>query len=99
MKILEHFLNMPVKEGVMEVCINPLGVVVKNFGEFGKRHRSDGFNLLAGLSAITNFAQSNEVSSDELCRDFEKGNCSRGNRCKYFHPKLKICRDFQNKKM
>jgi len=41
------------------------------------------------------------------CRDFERGVCSRGNRCKFYHPdnipqpmgdkKLPICKDFQNK--
>jgi len=36
--------------------------------------------------------------SDEICRDFEKGDCRRGQRCKFFHPKLRICKDFQNKK-
>lgn len=35
--------------------------------------------------------------SEEVCRDFENGRCSRGNRCKFFHPKLPICKDFQNK--
>ena len=34
----------------------------------------------------------------DLCRDFDKGKCSRGRRCKYYHPKLKVCRDSQNKK-
>ena len=40
------------------------------------------------------------------CRDFERGVCNRGNRCKFYHPenvpqpgnnKLPICKDFQNK--
>jgi len=35
--------------------------------------------------------------TEEVCRDFENGRCTRGNRCKYFHPKLPICKDFQNK--
>jgi len=39
------------------------------------------------------------------CRDFERGVCTRGDNCKYFHPegatpaegaKLPICKDFQN---
>ena len=36
--------------------------------------------------------------ADDLCRDFDKGKCSRGDRCKFYHPKLRICKDFQNKK-
>lgn len=41
-----------------------------------------------------------------VCRDFERGVCSRGDKCKYFHPegvapaessKLPICKDYQNK--
>jgi len=35
--------------------------------------------------------------TEEVCRDFENGRCTRGNRCKFFHPKLPICKDFQNK--
>jgi len=35
--------------------------------------------------------------AEEVCRDFENGRCTRGNRCKFFHPKLPICKDFQNK--
>ena len=40
------------------------------------------------------------------CRDFERGVCSRGDSCRFFHPertepaegvKLPICKDFQNK--
>jgi len=40
------------------------------------------------------------------CRDFERGVCSRGGSCRYFHPegmappegtKLPICKDYQNK--
>jgi len=40
------------------------------------------------------------------CRDFERGVCSRGDSCKYYHPegaapaegaKLPICKDYQNK--
>lgn len=39
------------------------------------------------------------------CRDFERGVCNRGQKCKYYHPegvqlnnqKLPICKDFQNK--
>ena len=40
------------------------------------------------------------------CRDFERGVCNRGDKCKYYHPegsspsenaKLPICKDFQNK--
>jgi len=40
------------------------------------------------------------------CRDFERGVCSRGDKCKYYHPdsatpaegaKLPICKDYQNK--
>lgn len=48
------------------------------------------------------------MSSDERapCRDFERGVCNRGDKCKYYHPegvsppenaKLPICKDFQNK--
>jgi len=41
-----------------------------------------------------------------VCRDFERGVCDRGERCRYYHPdggapadgaKLPICKDFQNK--
>jgi len=35
--------------------------------------------------------------SGDLCRDFENGKCTRGERCRFFHPKLQICKDFQNK--
>lgn len=40
------------------------------------------------------------------CRDFERGVCSRGEKCRYYHPegvnplengKLPICKDFQNR--
>jgi len=39
------------------------------------------------------------------CRDFERGVCNRGQKCRFFHPegveptnqKLPICKDFQNK--
>jgi len=48
------------------------------------------------------------MSTDERspCRDFERGVCNRGDKCKYYHPdgiaasenaKLPICKDFQNK--
>lgn len=37
------------------------------------------------------------MMSDDLCRDFDNGKCTRGERCKFFHPKLQICKDFQNK--
>jgi len=33
----------------------------------------------------------------EMCRDFKKGDCRRGERCIYFHPKLEVCRDYQNR--
>jgi len=36
--------------------------------------------------------------SDEICRDFDKADCRRRGRCKFLHPKLRICKDFQNKK-
>ena len=73
--------------------------VGQDFGAmYGKRRLDDNFNMMAALSSIPKFGPENEISGDQLCRDFEKGNCSRGNRCKYYHPKLKICRDFQNKK-
>lgn len=41
-----------------------------------------------------------------VCRDFERGVCNRGENCRYYHPdgvvpaegaKLPICKDFQNK--
>lgn len=38
-----------------------------------------------------------EDMSSDLCRDFDNGKCTRGERCKFFHPKLQICKDFQNK--
>lgn len=34
----------------------------------------------------------------EICWDFEKGDCQRRDRCKFFHPKLMTCFNFQNKK-
>jgi len=48
------------------------------------------------------------MTTDERspCRDFERGVCNRGDKCKYYHPegvnpsengKLPICKDFQNK--
>ena len=37
-------------------------------------------------------------SQGEVCRDFDKGDCRRGQRCKFYHPKLVICRDFQKGK-
>ena len=46
------------------------------------------------------------VDSESVCRDFERGVCSRGGQCRYKHPegvkppenaKLPICKDFQNK--
>jgi len=48
------------------------------------------------------------MSSEEqsVCRDFERGVCNRGDKCRYFHPegvkpsdnaKLPICKDFQNR--
>ena len=42
---------------------------------------------------------------NDVCRDYERGVCHRGNKCKFFHPpdipppdknKLPVCRDFQN---
>jgi len=48
-----------------------------------------------------------EKKENGNCRDFERGVCFRGNKCKFFHPadipqpgsdgKLPICKDFQNK--
>ena len=49
-----------------------------------------------------------EKKDTDTCRDFERGVCFRGNKCKFFHPadiphpgsaeaKLPICKDFQNK--
>jgi len=37
------------------------------------------------------------ASEKELCRDFKKGDCRRGQRCIYYHPELQVCRDFQNR--
>lgn len=46
------------------------------------------------------------VEERSPCRDFERGVCNRGDKCKYYHPegasqtenaKLPICKDFQNK--
>jgi len=34
----------------------------------------------------------------EVCRDFKKGDCRRGSKCIYHHPKLNICKDFQSQK-
>ena len=46
-----------------------------------------------------------DKQSKGVCRDYERGVCNRGNRCKFYHPegmtqpdqKLPICKDFQNK--
>ena len=40
-------------------------------------------------------------STRTACRDFERGDCFRGDKCKFYHPdgrrKVAICKDFQNK--
>ena len=50
-------------------------------------------------------ASNEDKQNKGTCRDYERGVCNRGNRCKFFHPegvsqpdqKLPICKDFQNK--
>jgi len=46
------------------------------------------------------------ASEESTCRDFERGVCNRGDKCRYAHPegtkpsdnqKLPICKDYQNK--
>jgi len=32
----------------------------------------------------------------ELCGDFKNNKCTRGRYCRFYHPKLLICKDFQN---
>jgi len=62
-------------------------------GILGKRN----YNTMSGAPMAMSYGQQNSSSSD-LCRDFEKGDCRRGSRCKFIHPKLVICRDFQKEK-
>ena len=51
------------------------------------------YNAISGVHPIPAYENPGEV-----CRDFEKGDCRRGSRCKFYHPKLVICRDFQKEK-
>jgi len=63
-------------------------------GILGKRN----FDTMSRLiQTPMHYGQENKPMPD-LCRDFDKGECSRGEKCRYYHPKLKICRDFQNQK-
>ena len=32
----------------------------------------------------------------EICGDFKLNKCTRGRYCKFYHPKLLVCKDFQN---
>ena len=32
----------------------------------------------------------------EICGDFKNNKCTRGIYCKFYHPKLLVCKDFQN---
>jgi len=61
-------------------------------GILGKRN----YNMMSGVSPMP--MSYNQQNTSELCRDFEKGDCRRGSRCKFYHPKLVICRDFQKEK-
>jgi len=64
-------------------------------GILGKRN----YNAMSGASPMPPMSYGQENSSpSEMCRDFEKGDCRRGTRCKFYHPKLIICRDFQKEK-
>lgn len=67
-------------------------------GLLGKKRRSDTLDLMAELLLGGRPQNAPTEMSNNLCRDFERGDCSRGTRCKYYHPKLRICRDFQNDK-
>lgn len=57
------------------------------------------------VAIIKHQMSSEDKNSKGICRDFERGVCNRGNRCKFIHPdginqpdqKLPICKDFQNK--
>jgi len=46
--------------------------------------------------------RSRKESGDQMCRDYEKGTCFRGDRCKFKHPeeengvsKIPFCKDFR----
>lgn len=58
----------------------------------GKR----GHSAMSGQGPAPMYGQRENPS--DVCRDFEKGDCRRGSRCKFYHPKLVICRDFQKDK-
>lgn len=60
-------------------------------------HGASGVLGKRGHSAMSAVYSPRENPSD-ICRDFEKGDCRRGSRCKFYHPKLVICRDFQKEK-
>lgn len=93
--------NLPSRSDLVLHNLNLLNnnnIDLKNI--YGKRMRPDSITMVpAGLTPTTKKAFIVETDKpNDLCRDFEKGNCSRGSRCKYFHPKMRVCRDFQNQK-
>lgn len=63
-------------------------------GILGKR----AYSAMSGAPPPPPLPVYGQENSGEICRDFEKGDCRRGARCKFFHPKLVICRDFQKGK-
>jgi len=65
------------------------------------RGGNDGYNsrpAKRSYSAISMPTYGHNQQSTDLCGDFKKGDCRRGDRCKFYHPKLVICRDFQKDK-
>lgn len=66
-------------------------------GGGGGNRKRDYDSMAAPSSFPIPFGQPSPAPTD-LCRDFEKGDCRRGERCKFFHPKLVTCRDFKKGK-
>lgn len=82
------------KSGILpsHITNGPFG---KSGGSRKRRHES---MAMPSSNPMSFGAPPPPAPSTDLCRDFEKGDCRRGDRCKFYHPKLVLCRDYKKGK-